>query len=135
MYQRFECIGNVGNAPELRRTQSGMAVCNFNIATNEVYKNEAGQKVEHTEWHRVVVWGPQAENVSRYVQKGRRLFVEGRIRHREFTDRNGEVQRTTEVVADTVKFLEAPTGNRRPEAPPAPPDVPDDANEDGAPIG
>ena len=98
-------IGNLGKDPEVRFTPSGAAVSNFNIATNESWTDKSGQKQERTEWHRIVVWGKLAELCGEYLKKGRQCYVEGRLQTREWTDKEGTKNYTTEVVAQTVQFL------------------------------
>ncbi|HEY5675243.1 MAG TPA: single-stranded DNA-binding protein [Myxococcales bacterium] len=95
-------IGNLGRDPEVRYTPSGQAVANFTVATNEAWTDKAGQKQERTEWHRVVVWGKAAENCGEYLSKGRQVYVEGRLQTREWTNKEGAKQYTTEVVANPV---------------------------------
>ncbi len=95
-------IGNLGRDPEVRYTPSGQAVANFTVATNEAWTDKAGQKQERTEWHRVVVWGKAAENCGEYLSKGRSVYVEGRLQTREWTNKEGAKQYTTEVVANPV---------------------------------
>ncbi len=107
-------IGNLGTDPEVRYTPSGSAVANFNIATNESWKDKNGQDQERTEWHKIVVWGKQAENCGEYLKKGRPVYVEGRLQTREWNDKEGNKRYTTEVVATTVQFLgTAPGGAER----------------------
>ena len=99
-------IGNLGRDPELRNTQSGNPVCNLSVATTRVWKNKQTQKKqEETEWHRVTVFGAQAENCAQYLAKGRQVYVEGRLRTRAYDDKEGIKRYSTEVVADTVQFL------------------------------
>jgi single-strand DNA-binding protein len=99
-------IGNLGKDPEVRFTPGGQAVANFNIATSESWTDKtSGQKVEKTEWHRIVVWGKLAELCGEYLKKGRQCYVEGRLQTREWTDKEGQKKYTTEVVANTVQFL------------------------------
>ncbi|TMA17789.1 MAG: single-stranded DNA-binding protein [Deltaproteobacteria bacterium] len=95
-------IGNLGRDPEVRYTPSGQAVANFTVATNEAWTDKAGQKQERTEWHRIVVWGKSAENCGEYLSKGRQVYVEGRLQTREWTNKEGAKQFTTEVVANPV---------------------------------
>jgi single-strand DNA-binding protein len=95
-------IGNLGRDPEVRYTPSGSAVANFTVATNEAWTDKAGQKQERTEWHRVVVWGKAAENCGEYLSKGRSVYVEGRLQTREWTNKEGAKQYTTEIVANPV---------------------------------
>jgi single-strand DNA-binding protein len=98
-------IGNLGKDPEVRFTPAGAAVANFNIATNESWTDKSGQKQERTEWHRIVVWGKTAELCGEYLKKGRQCYLEGRLQTREWTDKEGKKNYTTEVVAQTVQFL------------------------------
>ncbi|MFZ5441504.1 MAG: single-stranded DNA-binding protein [Myxococcota bacterium] len=99
-------IGNLGADPEVRFTPSGQAVANFRIATSESWNDKtSGQKQERTEWHRIVVWGKLAELCGEYLKKGRQCYVEGRLQTREWTDKEGKKNYTTEVVANTVQFL------------------------------
>lgn len=98
-------IGNLGAPPEVRFTPGGQAVANFRIATNESWTDKNGQKQERTEWHRIVVWGKLAELCGEYLAKGRQCYVEGRLQTREWTDKEGKKNYTTEVVAQSVVFL------------------------------
>jgi single-strand DNA-binding protein len=98
-------VGNLGADPELKYTPSNRPVCNLSVATNEVWKDKAGQKQERVEWHRVNVWGDQAEHCSKYLAKGRMVYVEGRIQTRSWDDKEGKKRYSTEVVADRVVFL------------------------------
>ena len=95
-------IGNLGRDPEVRYTPSGQAVANFTVATNEAWTDKSGQKQERTEWHRVVVWGKAAENCGEYLSKGRQVFIDGRLQTREWTNKEGAKQFTTEIVANPV---------------------------------
>src|SRR5580704_10125348 len=97
-------IGNLGADPELKYTPSSRPLCNLRIATTDVYKDKAGQKQEKTEWHRVTVWGDQAENCNKYLAKGRSVYVEGRLQTRTY-DKDGQKHYATDVVADRVVFL------------------------------
>lgn len=98
-------VGNLGSDPELKYTPSNRPVCNLSIATNEVWKDKSGQKQERVEWHRVNVWGDQAEHCSKYLAKGRMVYVEGRLQTRKWQDKEGKDRYSTEVVADRVVFL------------------------------
>lgn len=103
-------VGRLGGDPEIRYTQQGVAVTNFNIATSETWMDKTGGKQEKTEWHRVVVWGKMAETCSQYLAKGRQVFVEGRLQTRQWDDKDGNKRYTTEVVASTVQFLDRGAG-------------------------
>lgn len=110
-------IGNLGSDPEVRYLPSGQPVGNFNIATTEKWTGKDGNPGERTEWHRIVVFGKQAENCKEYLRKGRQVYVEGRIQTREWDDKEGQKRRTTEVIAQTVQFLGGPPGSRERGAP------------------
>jgi single-strand DNA-binding protein len=97
-------IGNLGADPELKYTPSQRPLCNLRIATTEVYKDKSGQRQEKTEWHRVTVWGEQAENCNKYLAKGRSVYVEGRLQTRSY-DKDGQKHYATDIVADRVVFL------------------------------
>ena len=98
-------IGNLGADPEIRYTQSGTAVANLRIATNEKWTDKNDQKQERTEWHKVVVFGRTAENCGKYLKKGRQVYVEGRIQTKDWEDKDGNKRYTTEIVAQNVTFL------------------------------
>jgi single-strand DNA-binding protein len=99
-------IGNLGAKPELKYLPSGQAVCEMRIATNESFTDKNQQKQERTEWHRVVAWGKQGENCAQYLDKGRSVYIEGRLQTRSWDDKNsGEKKYMTEIVANTVQFL------------------------------
>jgi single-strand DNA-binding protein len=99
-------IGNLGRDPELRYTSNGTPVCQLSVATTRGYTNRnTNERVEETEWHRVVVWSKTAEHCSRYLSKGRQIYVEGRLQTRNYEDKDGVKRYSTEIVADTVQFL------------------------------
>lgn len=98
-------VGNLGRDPEMRYTQSGAAVANFSIATNEVRNNREGQREERTEWHRVVAFGKLADICGQYLRKGKQVYIEGRLQTREWQDREGNKRYTTEIVASTMTML------------------------------
>ena len=107
-------IGNLGADPELRFTPSGnRAVCNLSIATSETFKDKAGAKQEKVEWHRVTVWGDQAEACHKYLAKGRSVYVEGRLQTRSWDDKDGTKRYSTDIVADRVQFLGGGQGERK----------------------
>src|SRR3990172_402162 len=99
MFHKVILVGNLGRDPELRYTPSGMAVANLNIATNEMWTDKSGEKKERTEWHRVVVWGKQAEVLNSYLSKGRQVYVEGSLQTRSWDDKSGTKRYSTEVRA------------------------------------
>jgi single-strand DNA-binding protein len=98
-------VGNLGKDPELSYTQSGTARCRFPIATSESYVNNAGERQERTEWHNIVVWAKMAETVSKFMQKGRQVYIEGRIQTRSWDDKEGVKRYITEINASKVTFL------------------------------
>ncbi len=98
-------VGNLGRDPELRYTKSGQPVASFSIATTDSWNNKAGEREEHTEWHRIVVWGKAAENCGKYLSKGRSVYIEGRLQTRKWEDKDGHERQTTEINAQTVQFL------------------------------
>ncbi|MEC7751706.1 MAG: single-stranded DNA-binding protein [Myxococcota bacterium] len=98
-------VGNLGNDPEVRHTNSGSAVCNLRLACTERVKDGEGNWGDRTEWVDVVVWGRDAENAGQWLRKGRQVYVEGRLQTRSFTDRDGNDRRRTEVVARQIMFL------------------------------
>ena len=124
-------IGNLGRDPEVKYTQTGTAVANLNVATNEVWTDKAGQKQERTEWHRVVVWGKQAQIVGEHLAKGKQVYVEGSLQTRSWDDRDGNKRYTTEVRAVRVLMLgRAEAGAGRVEAEiPGPETVPETGPE------
>ena len=96
-------VGHCGSDPEVRVTASGLAVANFNVATNDRAKDASG--VEKTDWHRIVAFGKQAEFCRDYLRKGRLVGVDGRIQYREWNDKDGNKRNTTEIVANSVEIL------------------------------
>lgn len=100
-------LGNLGADPELRTTTNGSSVCELRIATNESwFDKQAGERKDRTTWHRCIVWGASGENCAKYLGKGSKVFVEGRIQTREWEDQNGNKRYTTEIVASSVQFLD-----------------------------
>lgn len=104
---RVMLIGHLGQDPELRYTKKGTPVTNLNIATNHSFKDESGTLQEQTEWHRVVVWGKQAEACQQFLSKGRLVYAEGRIATREWNDNKGNPRKTTDIMASTIRFLDS----------------------------
>lgn len=100
-------IGRLGQDPELKYTPGGAAVCNFSVATSESWTDKSGQKQEKTEWHRIVVWGKLAELCNQYLGKGRQAFIEGKLQTRSWDDKEGQKRYTTEIMANTVQFLDS----------------------------
>jgi single-strand DNA-binding protein len=109
-YNKIIMIGNLGRDPELSYTPQGTAVCKFSVATNERRRDKTGEQQDVTTWFRVTVWGKQAENVSRYLTKGRKVYLEGRLHVEEWTDREGKPRQSLEVNASEVQFIDGPGG-------------------------
>ena len=105
MRNKVQLIGHVGQDPEIKNLEGGKKVANITLATNEVYYNENGDKVEQTEWHRISAWGKIADIIEKYVTKGKEIAIEGRLTHRSYEDKNGEKRYSTEVVAKELMFL------------------------------
>ena len=106
MLNKVMIIGRLGRDPELRYSQSGSPVCTLNIATDESYTDNSGQKVEKAEWHRIVVFQKAAENCSQYLAKGSLVFIEGRLETRKWQDQQGQDRFATEIKAQRVQFLD-----------------------------
>jgi single-strand DNA-binding protein len=98
-------VGYLGADPDMRYTPSGQGVCELRLATSESWNDKNGQRQERTEWHRVVVWGKRAEVCSKYLAKGRQVYVEGRIQTRTYDDKEGIKRYMTEIIAADVQFL------------------------------
>jgi single-strand DNA-binding protein len=111
-------VGRLGQDPELRQTQGGQAVATISVATSEQWKDKNGEKQEKTEWHRIIVWGPQAENAAKYLKKGSLAGFQGRLETRSWEDKETKVKRyTTEIIASSVQFLGSASDNAGSRAP------------------
>ena len=99
-------IGRLGRDPEMRYTQAGKPVCSLNVATDEGYTNDRGEKVDKTEWHKAVFWDRQAETCSQYLAKGSLVFVEGKLSTRKYQDKQGQDRYVTEIQGQRVQFLD-----------------------------
>ena len=102
---KVQLIGYVGNEPEIKNFDGGKKLANLTLATNESYKNEKGEKVEETQWHRVTAWGKTAEIIEKYVTKGKEIAIEGKLTHRSYDDKNGEKRYVTEVIVNELLLL------------------------------
>lgn len=98
-------VGRLGRDPETRYTSGGQAVANFSVATDESYKDRNGERQKRTEWHKIVVWGKQAEIAQQYLKKGSLVFIEGRIQSREWQDKEGQKRTSFEIVATNFRML------------------------------
>ena len=107
-------VGRLGADPEIKQVGNAQSVARLSIATSESWTGKDGQKQERTEWHRVVVWGRQAENCAKHLSKGRQVYVEGRLQTRSWEDQaSGQKKYATEIVATTVQFLGAGNSTER----------------------
>jgi len=122
MINKAILIGNLGSDPETRFIQDGTCVCNLRVATSERFKDRNGEMQERVEWHRVVLWGRLAEIANEYLQKGARVYIEGKIETRKWVDRDGNDRYTTEIKASNMKMLsgKGEEGNRGGRASPTP---------------
>ncbi len=102
---RVILVGRLGRDPETRYTSAGQAVTNFSMATDESFKDRSGERQKRTEWHKIVVWGKQAEIAQQYLKKGSLVYVEGRIQTRQWDDREGQKRTSFEIVANTFRML------------------------------
>lgn len=134
-FNKIILVGNLGRDPELRYTPQGTPVCSFTVATNEKRKDRAGEMQDITTWFRVTLWGRQAETASQYLTKGRPVYIEGRLRLDEYTDREGNKRQSLEVNATDLHFIgggrgDEGSGGARPSPPagqrPPEPEVSDD---------
>ncbi len=117
-FNKITLVGNLGRDPELRYTPQGTPVCSFSLATNERRKDRTtGENNDITTWFRVALWGRQAETASQYLTRGRPVYIEGRLRVEEWTDRDGKARHTLEVNATDMQFI---GGGRADEAGSAP---------------
>ncbi len=98
-------IGNLGIEPEVRTLENGTKLCRLSIATSESYTNREGVKVEQTEWHSVTLWRGLAEIAEKYLTKGNKVYIEGKLRTRSYTDKEGIEKYSTEIVADNMQML------------------------------
>jgi len=104
-FNKIILVGNLGRDPELRYTPQGTPVCTFSLATNERRKDRNGEMQDQTTWFRITLWNRQAETASQYLQKGRPVYIEGRLRVEEFTDRDGKQRHSLEVTATDMQFI------------------------------
>jgi len=116
MVNKAILIGRLGKDPEVRYTPDGAMVTNFNLATDEQWKDKNGEKVQKTEWHRIVTFGKLAEICGNYLVKGKLIFVEGRIQTRSWEDKEGVKRYTTEIVASNMQMLDSKGQNKADES-------------------
>jgi single-strand DNA-binding protein len=118
-------LGNLGQDPDLRHTQSGQAILNLSVATNESFQNKDGERQERTEWHKVAIWGKRAEGLAKILTKGKQLYIEGRLQTQQWEDKQGNKRYTTQIVATEVILLGGARGGGRDDS------APDDAGGGG----
>ena len=102
---KVQLIGKAGNDPEIKSFDNDRKLASLSLATNEIYRNDKGDKVEETQWHKIAAWGKTAEIIEKYVTKGKEIAVEGKLVHRSFDDKNGEKRYVTEVVVSELVLL------------------------------
>lgn len=123
-------IGRLGQDPKLAYTTAGVPVVNFSLATDEGYTDKTGNRVEKTEWHRIVVFNKQAEFCANYLSKGRLVFVEGRLQTRQWQDQQGQNRYTTEIIATRIQALD-PKGASTGDSPSSEPILPEEEEDLG----
>jgi len=112
-FNKIIVVGNLGRDPELRYTPQGKAVCDFSIATNEKKRDKAGEMQDVTTWFKITLWERQAENASKYLTKGSSVYIEGRLRLEEWTDREGNTRQTLAVQGTDMHFIGGGSGGGR----------------------
>jgi single-strand DNA-binding protein len=124
-------IGNLTRDPELRTTPNGSNVCTFTLATNRSWTTDAGEKREESDFHRIVAWSKLAELCGKFLVKGRKIYVEGRLQSRSWTGQDGTPKTTVEVVIDDMVLLDSKTGHTTADTTPdTAPDGPEPSQED-----
>lgn len=102
---KVQLIGHLGNAPEIRNTESGKKLARFSVATNEIYRSSTGEKVKETQWHNLIAWGKVADIVEKYLNKGSEVAIEGKLINRNYTDKEGNKKYSTEVQVNEMLML------------------------------
>jgi single-strand DNA-binding protein len=108
---QVQLIGRLGNDPEIKHLENGQTVANINLATNGYYVNSKGEKVEDTQWHKVVAWGNTAKIAEQYLQKGKEVAIQGKLTYRSYEDKDGNTKYLTEVIANELLLLEKSAKN------------------------
>ena len=110
-------VGHLGRDPEMRYSQSGVAVCSFSLATSESYKDRTtGERVTSTEWHNIILWRGLAETAEKFLRKGSQVYIDGKLRTRKWEDKQGMTRYTTEIVGDTMQMLDKKDSSSAPAA-------------------
>lgn len=102
---KVQLIGNLGNAPEVKNTESGKKMVRFSVATNESYRNTAGEKITETQWHNLIAWGKVADIAEKYLAKGTEVAIEGKLINRNYTDKAGAKKYVTEIQVNEILLL------------------------------
>jgi single-strand DNA-binding protein len=102
---KVQLIGNVGNAPEVRNTESGKKLIRFSVATNESYRNAKGEKITETQWHNLIAWGKVADIAEKYLAKGTEVAIEGKLMNNNYTDKDGNKKYNTEILVHELLLL------------------------------
>ncbi len=102
---RVQLIGNLGNDPDVRELENGTTLAKFSLATTETYKNGSGDKISNTQWHNLVAFGPTASFAGKYLKKGNRIAVDGKLSHRSYEDKDGVKKYITEVIVNEIQNL------------------------------
>ena len=110
MFNKVILIGNLGKDPEIRQFENN-SVANFSLATSETYVDKTGERKTLTEWHNISIWGKGAEIVEKYLKKGSKVYIEGKITYRKYQDKDGVDRYSTDIKADTFKFLDSKESN------------------------
>lgn len=130
-------VGHLGKDPEMRYLENDRTKASFTLATNDSYKNKDGERVTTTEWHNVVVWSSLAKVAEQYLQKGKQVYIEGKLTHRSYVDKEGQTKYITEVVAQNLVLLgsgKADASETNPTQAGVANDMPEDTVSDGLPF-
>lgn len=119
LQNHVQLIGRLGQDPEVKQTKNGRTLTRFSLATSEVYKNKQGERVEETQWHPIVIWGERGEIAGKYLRKGEKVALGGKLVHRSYDDAEGNKKYISEVVVNTFMMLSSKEGKAAPEATPA----------------
>ena len=131
MVNKVILMGRVGKDPEIRRMDNNLVVAQFPLATTERWNNKDGNRVEHTEWHNIVMWRGLAEIAEKYVRKGSQVYIEGRLRSRSYDDKEGIKRYVTEILADSMNLVGPKPESANASSPSSlPPPTPEPGTED-----
>ena len=130
MVNKVTLIGRLGSDPEVKKLDNGNAVANFSLATSEKYKDKQGNKQENTEWHNIVLWGRLAEIAEKYLEKGKQVYIEGKISTRSWDDQDGNKKYRTEIVGYSLQMLGGGESSDKPQAKQSAPQTVDGGRDD-----